>query len=479
MVMRHLNWWNRIFGIGLAILCLAGCGGPRPEAYPPALPLAGQKLCLVVADDPPMAAAIRQLCDQWNAETGAELDVRETTERELAAAEKLPGDAAVCPACLHGLLADRGLVAAIPAEFHRDDAGPWADIFDLLRLREARWAGQTTAVPLGSPLLCCYYRADLLEKLHRRPPQTWAEYLDLAKALGEPAGPPDRRRYGAIEPLAAGWAGLVLLARAAPYLKHPDNYATLFDIETMEPLVTGPPMVRALTELVAAAKLSPPEMLGYDPAAVRRAFWEGRCGLALSWPTAARLSPPLRAKAGVRVGFATLPGTAEVYNVTNKAWETREEGAQRQVPLLGIAGRVGLAAKGQQQEAASRLLLWLASQQWSPRVSAASSATTLFRRSHLGTPGDWVERPVGAAAAAEYAAATELALHSQQSVVALYLPGRAEYLQALDEAVQAAVRGQRSPADALAKAADKWREITKRLGHDRQKTAYLHSLGLN
>ena len=62
---------------------------------------------------------------------------------------------------------------------------------------------------------------------------------------------------GTIEPLAPGWAGLVLLARAAPYAKHRDNYSALFDIETMEPLVAGPPFVQALEELVAAAKLGP------------------------------------------------------------------------------------------------------------------------------------------------------------------------------------------------------------------------------
>ena len=32
------------------------------------------------------------------------------------------------------------------------------------------------------------------------------------------------------------------------------NYSTLFNIRTMEPLIAGPPMVRALDELVAAAK---------------------------------------------------------------------------------------------------------------------------------------------------------------------------------------------------------------------------------
>ena len=92
---------------------------------------------------------------------------------------------------------------------------------------------------------------------------------------------------GTIEPLAPGWAGLVLLARAAPYAKHRDNYSTLFNIDTMEPLVAGPPFVQALEELVAAAKFGPPDPFRYDPAAARAAFWKGQCGMTLTWPTAA------------------------------------------------------------------------------------------------------------------------------------------------------------------------------------------------
>ncbi len=88
---------------------------------------------------------------------------------------------------------------------------------------------------------------------------------------------------------ARGWAGLVLLARAAAYAKERDNYTTLFDYKTFAPTIAGPPFVRALTELVEAAKLGPAEQLEYDPAAVRAEFWKGTTAMAISWPTAARV----------------------------------------------------------------------------------------------------------------------------------------------------------------------------------------------
>ena len=68
---------------------------------------------------------------------------------------------------------------------------------------------------------------------------------------GSAAASDERPFSGVLEPLGPGWAGVVLLARAASYAKHPDNYSTLFDINTMEPLIAGEPFVRALEELLA------------------------------------------------------------------------------------------------------------------------------------------------------------------------------------------------------------------------------------
>ena len=230
----------------LLVVLVAGC--PKPEAGPTdkpvERPLEGLKLRIAVVDDPALAAAVKRVSGEWNAQTGAELQVAQVTEKDLAKAETLPADAVLCPSHLLGDLAERKLLAPVPPSILRD--AQWGGIFELLKLREAAWAHEIMAVPFGSPVFCCYYRADLLEKLHRRPPKTWAEYQDLAKLLAEKgrAESGERRDWsGTIEPLAPGWAGLVLLARAAPYAKHRDNYSTLFNIETMEPL-GGRPTVR-------------------------------------------------------------------------------------------------------------------------------------------------------------------------------------------------------------------------------------------
>ena len=94
-----------------------------------------------------------------------------TTEKDLLKGDQLPTDAVLCPSWLLGVLAERELLAPVPKQvLHNPD---WADVFPLIRLREAVWGKQTLAVPFCSPVLCCYYRADLLEKLGRRPTIRW------------------------------------------------------------------------------------------------------------------------------------------------------------------------------------------------------------------------------------------------------------------------------------------------------------------
>lgn len=476
--------------LSLLSLLLAGCTSHDSASQGEyGKRLAGVKLRLVVVDDPAIATAIRGLRDEWNAQTGSEVEVIETTEEQIADAETLPGDAVICPEYLLGPLAEAKRLAPLPRSITRDPQGPWSQTFELLRNLEAAWGNEIYGVPLGSPVFCCYYRADLLERLHRKPPKTWREYEELARLLREEGAKSDGltaggAKYGTVEPLARGWAGLVLLARAAAYAKERDDYTTLFDEKTLEPSIAGPPFVRALEELVAAAKLGPPEQLDFDPAATRAEFWKGSAAMAISWPTAARtLVPGPSPKKGegsvVPATFAELPGATEVYRASSNSWELRGEDAGQQVPLLGIAGRMGVVhAKSEHADAAFEFLFWLTDLQWGSQVFAASPATTLFRRSHVAAPKAWVESNASATAARKYAEQTAETLSRRQFLASLRILGRADYLAALDEAVQMAVRGKKKPAEALKTAARKWREINQRLGVERQRAAYMHSLGL-
>jgi multiple sugar transport system substrate-binding protein len=488
--------------LGVATLFFAGCPTNTPDAKKQldAKPFKGIKLRLAVVDDAALATAIGRLAGEWNAQTESELKVESMTAKDLEASSSLEPDVVIAPASLFGTLAEKNLLVTVP-ETIRNDA-QWNSLFDLLKLREVSWGKSANksslddpsktdtikAVPFGSPVFVCYYRADLLEKVGRRPPQTWEEYQELAKLLSSQKPSGDGPWCGVIEPLAPGWAGLTLLARAASYAKHRDNISTLFKVDTMEPLLTTPAFVRALEELVAATKTGAADPLASDPQAVRAAFWKGQCGLALTWPSAAQelqngdaaaTNPAsTNTDSTISAGVVELPGAKKVYNRTTQKWDIRSDEDNIHVPLLDIVGRLGMVSKqSQQTEAAFRLLLWLSDSERSPVVSAVSPDTTVFNRSQMQAMDRWVEKSMPANTASQYAAITENTLCGEQWLTAIPLPGRAEYLAVLDEAVRAAVRGEKTPENALAEAAAQWQKITERLGLDLQRTAYQHSLG--
>ena len=182
---NFISGYLRLISAVLCFSLLVGC--PKPESNatkekePVKRPLEGVKLSLAVVDDPALAAAIVRLRGEWNAQTGAELQVTETTEKDLASADALPTDAVLCPSHLLGVLAERDQLVPLPVRIQR--TAQWGGLFELLKLREAAWGTEVFGVPFGSPVLTCYYRAELLEK----------KFADaMRKAKDAPEGKPLR-----------------------------------------------------------------------------------------------------------------------------------------------------------------------------------------------------------------------------------------------------------------------------------------------
>jgi multiple sugar transport system substrate-binding protein len=521
--------WHRLRPLACAVvvsaLAVAGCTSDEPAA-PPALPYIGQQVALLVVDDPELAQAIRLLQGEWSARSGAKLTIEECTAQQLearclaAASPTLGADAAIVPAGLLGLLAERGLVEPLPPELLQHPDLQWDDIFEGLRRRDASWGGKPYAIPLGSPVLALYYRTDIFARAGLQPPQTWSEYQALAATLAQrparhnadsqadPAAP-RATWYGAAEPTAPPWAAVTFLARAAAYARHPDYFNALFDLETMQPRLESPPFVRALQEMAAAARYGPAEL---TPDEVRAAFLRGETAMAIAWPMPALISEALEASAPassagasgaargaelpqepLRMAMADLPGSFEAYHPKSGEFETLSTGssAVRRVPLLGFAGRLGVVARrAGSPQAAYQLLVSLVDRNWGVRIATRSRATTAFRYAHLYRPQDWVA-PAETAAAGDYLqrsvrhddGSTETipgvllrAYEQQEYVFAIRIPGREQYLAALDQAVREALRGEKQPAEALRAASAAWEAITDRLGRAQQLAAYRRSV---
>jgi multiple sugar transport system substrate-binding protein len=482
------------------LLLLTGCGGNSPKAggagaaTEKELPFKGVSLRLVVAGDHRLAEAIGRLKGEWRATTGAELEVDEMPEAELIEGQLPAADAVVCPAYNLGILVEEDRVRPLPASELSSAEVAWEEIFEADKAHDASWAETTYGFSFGSPTLVCCYRKDLLEKLGQEPPTTWPEYEKLAalladrKNLGEAAPAADAPWSGTIEPLATGWAGLTLLVRAACYAKHRNHFSTLFNMESMDPLIAGRPFVRALDELIAAKEFMPNEASEASPEQAHDALLAGRCGMALAWTspafdqdTAGQTHAPQASDSATQVdiGFAILPGSPQAFNPKTNQWEDRRNEESPHVTLVGASGRLGAVTKtSSHPDAAFRLLGWLSGPQWSERVSTATSQATLFRRSQVKSAQQWADPRLEAPSASEYANTVERALGSAEFFGAPRNAGRERYLAALDEAVRSAVSGKATSQAALDAAADEWRKITAELGLDKQRAAYRRSLGL-
>jgi multiple sugar transport system substrate-binding protein len=473
------------------IVALPGCWGKHKLDSTPA-GAAAETVRVAIVGDPALAEAIGRLKAEWHAVTGNTMEVVQVAELPSTADSPAPAfddelirippaDALVIPASELGTLVEADRLLAVPLDVRNSRQAAWPDMF-LLVQQGAVWGDDIWAVPLGSPQLTLLYRRDLLEQFKRSPPTTWAEYQTLAKffsqrdKLGDSAPAADAAWYSTLEPLSGGWGAKLLLARAAAYAKHRDNFSTLFDIESFKPLVAGPPFVRALEELLAAGHgRAADERPRLDVAGVRAAFFAGQSAMALTWPTAAGGGEPI----DVKVGFAELPGAAKMFNFSSQRWDDRTADESVHVPVVPLEGRLGVVVKGSPHSAAAfDLLAWLAGEKWGTRVASASQATTLYRRSQQKEATAWVEPGVDRGAARDYAQVVGEAEGRSVWVAALRIPGWEEYYAALDEAVDKAVRGETKPAEALETAAQRWESISERLGVDRQRAAYRRSLGL-
>lgn len=502
----------------------------EPSEAPPA------PLWVTVVGNQDLAESLRQLTGEWESQAGygLNIDVADALELSVHTREfSTNSDVVICRYSFFPFIAEGNQLEPIPRGFLEDAGGRWTNIFGSLRVRVLRWAEKPLAVPLGMTVFVLYLRADVLEHLGAKPPTTWQEYQLLAEKLAQskpkftsthsgemnttnkggiisvsksstpsagenllvsnlfPAQTPtapeaaggeaeasltEPRWFGTLEPLGPGWAGCVLLARAAAYVVHRDYFSNYFSIEDMSPLIDREPFVRALEELCAAAKLGPPNVLSLTPDEVREAFWRGECGMAITWPSpTARLSV---SEPTPSVTFGHLPGSPDVYDIRRSQWQKRRRDEPWQVPLLGIDGWVGVVLKTSERKSdAFQFLFWLSVEQAS-EFTAKLPEVTMYRSEHLTMFRNWVESPVPPPAAIEYGLLVREMLEKPVSLVCLPLPGREEYLKALDEAVAKAVCGEASPREALRAAAERWQAITDKFGRDRQLQAFKHSMNL-
>ena len=427
-----------------------------------------QSLRLLVISDPELAEVIPF---EWRARMSSEIEVTQMTTSKYLSDVHQPFDAdvVVFPSRLIGELAENRRISRISDKMAQPKQYAWNDLFALTRRQESRWGKGIHALPLGSPQLTLLYRTDILANLQLSPPTTWSEYDRTVAELAGSKQIPNR----VVEPRGVGWAGNLMLARAASYARHRTQYSTLFDLYSMQPLIDSPPFERALTEL-AKSKADAVD----DPHAAAERFLAGEAAIAIAWPSHAHPMETTELDT-LHVGFASLPGSPDVYNRREQAWQVRNDEESNFVPLVGVAGRmVAITTECKSPAAALNMAQLLSGLEWSSIIGPRSRSTTMFRNAHVAQSSAWVESVVSAGAARQYGETVALGQSSSSWLITLRIPGQHRYMDALDEAVLRVITDGAAPADELSQVGERWKAITDEYGKDAQKRAYSRDLGL-
>jgi ABC-type glycerol-3-phosphate transport system substrate-binding protein len=392
-----------------------------------------------------------------------------------------------------------GQLRPVPDSYQAETLGyGWKRLLPIYRDRLLLWDRQPYALPLVGEAPLCFYRTDLFgspehreafRKEHGRElsaPTTWEEFADtaefFAKRLDRPSLPP--------LPEADADLDRLLFSVAAPFArkvvvrdKDPDaptdveTFSFHYDLKTGEPRLETPGFVHALELLLRLQACRPAGTLPAPP----EAFRDGKAVLCLA--DASWIARFQGGKVGRDFGVCPVPGSRSFF--AYHSGEAKPAGEVNRVPYLGAGGWLGVVpVESKHPDSAFALLAELSSPETSRQVvlSPQLGAGGAYRIDHLDRPAGWYLFDLSAADTNELLASLrQTLLHTgvRNPLLRLRTPDEREHRQALLEEVRAALRTEKSPADALAAATRRWRQLDAGKPEKVRKTEYLHSLSLH
>lgn len=490
---RQLQTPNWILGVVLGLTgMLIGCSDKPAATSEAALPYQGQTIRIVA----PQGWGFKDQWDvqlqEWSARTGAQAELAESDMRDGSGPLLKSGEPAqliIFPWTRRGeLLADKQL-QSLPKDALVESQLHWDDLFRGLRERQGQSESGPTLVPLGAPVLACYYRQDLLEKAGLNPPETWSDYQVLLEKLGSWA--PGLK---AVEPWSPEFRATMFLARAVPYVKHSGHYSVFFDIESGTPTIASPGFEKALEATQAAVKLLSPDVFQYDPVTCRNLILSGQAAMAIGLETGPNSAPliggaavpqrdaktPATVRAeGISIGFCRLPGNPEVYNPTLKTWVVEEQSAINYVTFTGFSGLCAAVPRGVTPAQSTAALNLLSSLMLDSGSTFPANSRSLCRESQAPEAGNWVGKALSASEAGKYVGVAAKSLRDRQQVSELPVVGHSEFRAALTTGLKAALQDGQPAKTALNGIAEEWQQILQKIGPEKVRASYRSALGLS
>jgi multiple sugar transport system substrate-binding protein len=515
------NGWT-LRGAGLftsLVLIVSACQAATPSASPPSAtapappasavgspPAAGQNfagvtITILTFTGPQIAEPLQRHAPEFEKLTGAKVNVATVPFNELY--QKVLTDVSTGTNSYQAFVFDPqwmgdfvtpGFLEDLTDRVKADPVIKWDDIGAFFRDFSATYQGKVYAVPLDGDFHMVYYRKDILDKDGVKPPETWDDYLTIAKKYqGKDLNGDGKGDYGScISKKRGAQAYWWITSIAGAWIQtQGTKQGAFFNTTDMTPLVKNDAFAAALDFYKESTKYAPPDETNLDVGATRGLFTGGRCALSMDWGDIGTLAiDPATSKVQDKVGSIILPGSKKVLDrATGKLVDCDGTTCPNAVngvnhaPFAaygGWSGAINAKADAKVKDAAYAFLAYVsAPEQSNVDVTIGKTGFNPYRTSQFSSTDLWVKAGMSEAAAKDYLGAIQASLQSPNMILDLRIPKTQEYQQVvLDKALAQFLAGEISRDETMQQVYDGWEEITNREGRDTQLAAYQASLGV-
>jgi len=385
-----------------------------------------------------------------------------------------------------------GYLVDLSARVAADSALQVDDISPFFREFSQRYKGKTYMLTLDGDFQMAYYRTDVLDQLGKQPPQTWDDYLSIARAAhGKDWNGDGEADYGScISKKRNAQAYWAVMSIAGGFLQSQGTkQGAFFDAQTMKPLVNNDAFAAALKVYVDTTDYGPPDEINLDVGDTRGLFTQGRCALTVDWGDIGTLAIEEGSKIKDKVGAVPLPGSERVLDrATGKLapCDSRRcpyaEGGVNRAPYAafgGWSGGISSAAGKRVRDAAYAFFSYMSQPaQSNVDVTIGKTGFNPYRVSQFENLSHWLDGGMSRAAARNYLGAIGDSMNSPNMILDLRIPQNQRYQQnVLDTAVARLLAGEINIRQTMRQIESGWEEITDELGRGEQAQAYRATLG--
>ncbi len=305
-------------------------------------------------------------------------------------------------------------------------------------------------------------------------PKTWQQVQEVTKFMkGKKVAGKDVYGYLDAPKPWGGFCFYFLASRATAYVKHPNEKAWLFDVDTMKPRVNNPGWVRAIQDVVDALPYEPADQINADPNTTAfQQFLVGTGGLLAWWGDVGTVAVTSdTATVGKQILFDILPASDDVYNHQAGKWETLPTGPNAAPNMAylgwGIYVMKTVDSDEKKHKAAWSAAALLGDRDLSMWTAAYPSGFQPYRQSHFDVPL-WVAGGYDAAYIKSY---LELAGDIVQSPEQRHRAAHPRHLPVLQPGRGRTEQGVRGQADRPAGCRQRCRRLGKTDRQDRPRQA--------